>query len=184
MREQLKREMLAALEAADSKKADQLTILELDKTSGAFTDYFILCNGSNPRQMQSISDEIELQVKRQTGAYAHQVEGYREAEWILVDYVDFVVHIFSEERRAFYGLERLWRSAKTVTVDELRNAPVGDDDEQISTEPDESAAPARRVPKRKKAPSLTGTIGAAKSASKKTAKKKATAKAKKKSRGK
>lgn len=177
MREQLKREMLAALEAAESKKADQLTILEMDKSSGAFTDYFILCNGTNPRQMQSIADEIELQVKRQTGTYAHQVEGYREAEWILVDYVDFVVHIFSEERRAFYGLERLWRSAKTVTVDELRSASVSGD-EQVSAEPDETPAPTRRVPKRKKAAPPTGTRTAAKSSARKKSTKKAAAKKK------
>jgi len=165
MREQLKREMLAALEAADSRKADQVTILEMDKDSGAFTDYFILCNGTNPRQMQSIADEIELQVKRQTGTYAHQVEGYREAEWILVDYVDFVVHIFSEERRAFYGLERLWRSAKTVTFAELRNASIGDD-EAASSEPDEEAVPAAKTSRKRPKP-----IGTARSAAKSSMKK-------------
>ena len=147
MRERTKREMLAAVDAADSKKAEDLTILEMDRSSGAFTDYFILCTASNPRQMQSIADEIELQVKRQTGTYAHQVEGYREAEWILVDYVDFVVHVFSPERRAFYGLERLWRSAKTVTIDDLRSAQPGE--EGVSSEPEAPALP-RKQSKRPK----------------------------------
>ncbi|HEY0564784.1 MAG TPA: ribosome silencing factor [Terriglobales bacterium] len=126
MREQVKQEILTAIDAAESKKAENLVILEMDPASGAFTDHFVICTGTNPRQMQAISDEIELQVKRTTGTYAHQVEGYREGEWILVDYVDFVVHIFSEERRAFYGLERLWRSAKTITVDELKAMPTSE----------------------------------------------------------
>ena len=78
--------------AAEAKKAENVTILELDKASGAFTDYFVICNGSNPRQVQAISDEVEEQLSKAGQKPAH-VEGYSQAEWVLLDYVDFVVHI-------------------------------------------------------------------------------------------
>ncbi|GAC1658184.1 MAG: hypothetical protein NVS9B15_19730 [Acidobacteriaceae bacterium] len=164
MREQVKQEMLVALEAAESKKAENLVILEMDQTTGAFTDHFIICSGSNPRQMQSVADEIELQVKRQTGTYAHQVEGYREAEWILVDYVDFVVHIFSEERRAFYGLERLWRSAKVISVADFKSARA---DEELSPEQDIEThiAPTKRTAKKGRAVKALSTRTVAKGSS-------------------
>lgn len=140
MIDKTKQEMLVAVEAAESKKAEGLVILEMDQTAGAFTDYFIICSGSSSRQIQSISDEIELQVKRQTGTYAHQVEGYREGEWVLVDYMDFIVHIFSEERRAFYGLERLWKSARALTLEEFKATPTA----QAIAEPAE--LPAKKSP--------------------------------------
>src|SRR5581483_11062867 len=91
----LKKQVAAAIQACLEKKAEELSILEMEKGSGAFTDYFVLCSGSNPRQVQAIADEVELRLK-QAGVRPTHVEGYNQAEWVLVDYVDFVVHIFSE----------------------------------------------------------------------------------------
>src|SRR5947199_10110999 len=111
-------ELMAAVAAAEAKKAEKVTILELDKASGAFTDYFVICSGSNPRQIQAISDEVEEQLSKAGQKPAH-VEGYTQAEWVLLDYVDFVVHIFSEKARKYYDLERLWKSAKRLEPREL-----------------------------------------------------------------
>jgi ribosome-associated protein len=114
----LNTQVFEAIRACQDKKAEQLTILELDKNSGAFTDYFVICSGTNPRQIQAISDEIELRLKR-AGIYPHNIEGYKQAEWVLLDYVDFVVHIFSETARRYYDLERLWRTARKLEPAEL-----------------------------------------------------------------
>jgi ribosome-associated protein len=111
-----------AIRACQEKKAEELTILELDQDSGAFTDYFVICSGTNPRQIQAISDEIELRLKR-AGTYPHNIEGYKQAEWVLLDYVDFVVHIFSESARRYYDLERLWRTARKLEPSELGTKP-------------------------------------------------------------
>jgi len=99
--------VLDALRACESKKAGDVALLEMDKTSSAFTDYFVICSGSNPRQIQAIADEVEQSLSRR-GVRPLNVEGYKQAEWVLIDYVDFVVHIFSESARKFYDLERLW----------------------------------------------------------------------------
>jgi ribosome-associated protein len=107
-----------AVRACEDKKAEDLTILELDKNSGAFTDYFLICSGQNPRQIQAVSDEIELRLKRE-GVYPHNIEGYKQAEWVLLDYVDFVVHIFSQSARHYYDLERLWRTAQKLQPSQL-----------------------------------------------------------------
>ncbi len=118
-----------AIRACLDKKAEEITVLELEKGSGAFTDYFLVCSGSNPRQVQAIADEVELRLKG-SGLRPTHVEGYRQAEWVLLDYVDFVVHIFSEKARKFYDLERLWKSARRMEAAELvaepkqRRAPV------------------------------------------------------------
>jgi ribosome-associated protein len=92
----------------------------MDKGSGAFTDYFVLCSGTNPRQVQAIADEVELRLKA-AGVRPTQVEGYRQGDWILVDYVDFVVHVFSEKARKFYDLERLWKTARRLEPSELKS---------------------------------------------------------------
>src|SRR5712692_5085530 len=107
-----------AIRACLEKKAEEITILELEKGSGAFTDYFLVCSGTNPRQVQAISDEVELRLKR-AGLRPNNVEGYKQAEWVLLDYVDFVVHVFSESARKYYDLERLWKSAKKLEPAEL-----------------------------------------------------------------
>jgi ribosome-associated protein len=111
--------LLAAATAAEDKKAEDLRILALDPSESGLTDYFLICNGTNERQNSAISDEIELRLKRDFGVYPNSVEGRRQAEWILMDYVDFIVHIFSVEKRAFYGLERLRKSATSLSVEEL-----------------------------------------------------------------
>jgi len=118
----VKKKLSVAVAAAEEKQALDLRILELDAAESGLTDYFLVMSGSNIRQMQTLADEIELQLKRQFGDYANSVEGYRQGEWILLDYVDFVVHIFSEEKRAFYDIERLRKSAHQVSPDELRAA--------------------------------------------------------------
>ena len=114
----VRRGVLEAVEACEAKKAADTAVLELEKGSGAFTDYFVISSGANPRQIQAISDEVEERLGR-AGFRPTHVEGYQQAEWVLVDYVDFVVHIFSEGARRYYDLERLWRSARRTTPDEL-----------------------------------------------------------------
>jgi ribosome-associated protein len=111
--------LLAAAAACEDKKAEDIRILALDPAESGLTDYFLICNGTNDRQNVAITDEIEIRLKREFGTYPNSVEGRRQAEWILMDYVDFIVHVFSPEKRAFYGLERLRKSATTISVDTL-----------------------------------------------------------------
>ncbi len=108
-----------AADACDSRKAEDIRILALDPAESALTDYFLICNGTNERQNVAISDEIEHRLKQEFGTYPNSVEGRRGGEWVLMDYVDFVVHIFMPEKRAYYGLERLRKSAKTLSTDDL-----------------------------------------------------------------
>lgn len=115
----VKRQVIDAAGAAEEKKAENLAILELDKSAGGFTDYFVICSGNNPRQIQAISDEVELRLSK-AGLRPTHVEGYKQAEWVLLDYVDFVVHVFSQKARQFYNLERLWKSAKQLSPAEMR----------------------------------------------------------------
>jgi ribosome-associated protein len=119
----LKQQVAEAISACREKKAEEITVLELEEGSGAFTDYFVLCNGSNPRQVQAISDEVEERLER-NGLRATHIEGYKQAEWVLLDYVDFVVHIFSERARRYYDLERLWKSAKRLEPTGLAGGAV------------------------------------------------------------
>ncbi len=113
--------VLAAAAACEDKKAEDIRILALDPAESGLSDYFLICNGTNDRQNVAITDEIELRLKREFGVYPTSMEGRRQGEWILMDYVDFIVHVFSPEKRAFYGLERLRKSAKTISVDELNS---------------------------------------------------------------
>jgi ribosome-associated protein len=115
---QTRQQVARAVQAVESKKADDVVILEMDQASGAFTDYFIVCSGTNPRQIQAIGDEVEKELA-ESGQHPTSVEGYKQAEWVLLDYVDFVVHIFSERARKFYDLERLWKSAARLTPADL-----------------------------------------------------------------
>src|SRR5437764_12356253 len=87
----------------------------MDQNSGAFSDYLLICSGTNPRQVQAISDEVELRLKR-AGTYPNNIEGHHQGEWVLIDYVDFVVHVFSESARKYYDLDRLWKSAKKIDL--------------------------------------------------------------------
>ena len=135
---ELKQQVAAAIQACLDKKAEELSILEMDKGSGAFTDYFVLCSGTNPRQVQAIADEVELRLKA-AGLRPTQVEGYKQAEWILVDYVDFVVHVFSEKARKFYDLERLWKTARRLEPFDLKS-------KARSKTAGKSAVPRKRAP--------------------------------------
>jgi len=118
----LKRQVSEAILACQDKKAEQVTILELEKDSGAFTDYFVVCTGTNARQIQAIADAVDERLEALGMRPAH-TEGYKQAEWVLLDYVDFVVHIFSETARHYYDLERLWKSATRLEPAELTSAP-------------------------------------------------------------
>lgn len=118
----LKRQVSEAILACQDKKAEQVTILELEKDSGAFTDYFVVCSGTNPRQVQAIADAVDERLEA-LGMRPTHTEGYKQAEWVLLDYVDFVVHIFSETARHYYDLERLWKSATKLEPAELTAAP-------------------------------------------------------------
>jgi ribosome-associated protein len=111
--------LLAAAAACEDKKAEDIRILALDPAESGLTDYFLICNGTNERQNVAITDEVELRLKREFGVYPNSVEGRRQGEWILMDYVDFIVHVFSAEKRAFYGLERLRKSATTISIADL-----------------------------------------------------------------
>jgi ribosome-associated protein len=105
---------LTAVRAAESKKATDVRVLDLREVT-SFADYFVICTGANGRQLQAISNEVGLKLK-QRGEVPSNLEGYSNAEWILADYGDYLIHIFSEKARAFYDLERLWRQAKEVPV--------------------------------------------------------------------
>ena len=106
----LPKAVTTAVRAARDKKAFDIVVLDLRK-AGGFTDYFVLCTGGNPRQIQAIADGVEDTLRGELHERPALVEGVERSEWILLDYFNFVVHVFSRDCRAFYGLERLWGSA-------------------------------------------------------------------------
>lgn len=112
--EGLDERILGALEAANDKKALDLVVLDLREIA-TFTDYFVIASGNNERQVQAISDEVFEKLKK-SGTAAARVEGYKTAEWILLDYGDFIVHVFLDKARRFYDLERLWRESKRISL--------------------------------------------------------------------
>ena len=120
---QTRQQVARAVKAIESKKGEDIAILEMDRSSGAFTDYFVVCSGTNPRQIQAIADDIQKQLA-EVGQRPNSVEGYNQAEWVLLDYVDFVLHIFSERARKFYDLERLWKSARRLKPADLARKPA------------------------------------------------------------
>jgi ribosome-associated protein len=109
----------AAAAVCDDKKGNDTRILELDPVDSGLSDFFLVTSATNDRQAIAIADEIEARLKRDFGVYANSVEGRRQGEWILLDYVDFVVHVFLAERRAFYDIERLRKSARPLTPAEF-----------------------------------------------------------------
>jgi ribosome-associated protein len=112
--DQLDERVLTALHAASDKKAFDVVVLDLREIA-SFTDFFVITTGANERQVQAISDEVYESLKK-TGSTAARVEGYKSAEWILLDYGDFIVHVFEQKARQFYDLERLWRESKRVEL--------------------------------------------------------------------
>src|SRR5215469_14662077 len=143
MSKETRQQVAVAVSAVENKKGEELAILEMDRNSGAFTDYFVVCTGTNPRQIQAISDEVERRLS-ESGVRPNSVEGYSQAEWVLLDYVDFVVHIFSQRARNFYDLERLWKSAARLTPAELAR-------KRAAKRPAKKAASARTTKPRAKA---------------------------------
>jgi ribosome-associated protein len=117
---EIRRMVAAAAAACEEKKAEQLRILELDPADSGFTDYFLICSGTNDRQNQAIATAVEDRMERDFNTRPNAIEGFRQGEWILLDYVDFVVHIFSEEKRDFYQIERLRKTAATLDLEELK----------------------------------------------------------------
>jgi ribosome-associated protein len=107
-----------AVRAAEDKKAENIAVLDLTDAHG-FTDYFVICTGTNSRQIRAIADGI-TETLAEAGSKPNHVEGYDRSEWVLVDYFDFIVHVFSPDARAFYGLERLWGSAEPVQIPPAR----------------------------------------------------------------
>lgn len=148
----VKAQVATTVRACIDKKAEDISILRLDAAASGFTDYFVICSGANPRQVEAIADEVDMQLSRDGHEPAHR-EGRSHAEWVLLDYVDFVVHVFSEAARKFYDLERLWKTATKLTLADLEKP-----------EPKKAAAPAKRASAKK---------AAAKMGSKKTARKSA-----------
>ena len=108
-----------AAKVCEDKKGEDTRILELDPIDSGLADFFLITSATNARQATAIADEIELKLKREFGVMAHSVEGRRQGEWILLDYIDFVVHVFLAERRAFYDIERLRKSARPLTPAEF-----------------------------------------------------------------
>ena len=104
-----------AIHCASEKKAFDIVAIDLREIA-SFTEFFIIASGANQRQVQAISDEISEQLKEQLNSGVIRVEGYQSGEWILLDYGDFIVHIFEQKAREFYDLERLWRDAKKVEL--------------------------------------------------------------------
>jgi ribosome-associated protein len=110
----LPKDIELAVRAAEDKKAENIVVLDLRKAA-AFTDRFVICSGANARQIRAIADGV-METLAQAGARPAHVEGYDRSEWVLLDYFDFVVHVFAPDTRLFYGLERLWGSAERVEV--------------------------------------------------------------------
>jgi ribosome-associated protein len=137
----------AAAAACEDKKGEDTRILELDPVDSGLSDFFLVTSATNDRQAIAIADEIEHRLKREFGALPNSVEGRRQGEWILLDYVDFVVHVFLAERRAFYDIERLRKSARPVSPAEF--------DEELK-----AALAAKTRSARKKAAGSQATAGA------------------------
>jgi ribosome-associated protein len=110
-RPKLPRAVVGAVRAAQDKKASDIVVLDLRK-AGGFTDFFVICTGQNPRQMHAIADAVSEKLRTDFGERPTLAEGIQKSAWILLDYFNFVVHIFSPDCRSFYGLERLWGNAE------------------------------------------------------------------------
>jgi ribosome-associated protein len=152
--------VLAAAAACEDKKGEETRILQLDPADSAFTDFFLITSTANDRQSQAIADEIEHRLKREFATYPNSVEGRRLGEWILMDYVDFVVHIFLRERRAFYDIERLRKSARPIQLAELTAALT-----------ERTLAARKKAPVKRVAKKAVARKAPAKKTAKKTAKK-------------
>lgn len=149
---EVRAQVATAVRACEEKKAQDITVLRLDEQASGFTDYFVLCSGANPRQVQAIADDIDQKLSA-AGVEPKHMEGYNQADWVLLDYVDFVVHIFSENARKFYDLERLWKTAERVELDQLEKParkPAVKKAAAKRTTAAAKAAPRKRAPAKRK----------------------------------
>lgn len=105
-----------AAQIMDEKKAEEVRILDLRRVQGAPAEFFVIATGNVPSHVSALSDAVHEAVKKATGLGPHKVEGYQNAEWILMDYFDVVVHIFQKEKRAFYRLDELWSDGEEVAI--------------------------------------------------------------------
>ena len=110
---------LGAASAASSKKAERIAILDVSKQL-VITDFFVICSGNTERHVRTIAEEVEKKLREDFGVKPYRREGEREARWVLLDYVDFVVHVFHHEEREYYDLERLWADAGVVPFDDSK----------------------------------------------------------------
>ena len=169
----------AAAAACEDKKGEDTRILELDPIDSGLSDFFLVTSATNDRQAIAIADEIEHRLKRDFGAFPNSVEGRRHGEWILLDYVDFVVHVFLAQRRAFYDIERLRKSARPISpaeFDEELKAALAEKTRSARSHASAAARSAKTAPDAK--PKKTAQKATVKSAVKKSAAKKAPAKKK------
>jgi ribosome-associated protein len=120
----LRPEILQCVEAARDKKAEDLIVVDLRGLSDV-TDFFVISHGNTDRQVAAIADSIEERLREKLSVKPTHVEGRRQAQWVLLDYIDFVVHVFLEEKREFYRLERLWGDAPRLALPEDGGAPAG-----------------------------------------------------------
>jgi len=170
----------AAAAACEDKKGEETRILELDPVDSGLSDFFLVTSATNDRQAVAIADEVEIRLKRDFGVMPNSVEGRRQGGWILLDYVDFVVHVFLAERRAFYDIERLRKSARPVSPaqfdEELKTALAEKTRSARSKVAAKRAAasgqPAAAAPVKKSAAKSTAKKSPAKTAAKKAAPKK------------
>ena len=149
---EIRSQVAIAVQACQEKKAENITVLQLDEQSSGFTDYFLLCSGTNPRQVQAIADAIDQELSA-AGVEPKHKEGYNQAEWLLMDYVDFVVHIFSENARKFYDLERLWKTATRIDPTELVKPAAKKPTKRVAaktTKPAKKTAAKKRAPAKRK----------------------------------
>lgn len=117
--EQVKAMAKRAIEALEEKKAEDIRVIDISEVS-VIADYFIIANGTNRSQIQALSDEVEEKLGR-AGYPMKQKEGYRNADWVLLDFGDVIIHIFNQENRLFYDLERIWRDGKIILPETLKN---------------------------------------------------------------
>jgi ribosome-associated protein len=169
----------AAAAACEDKKGVDTRILELDPIDSGLADFFLVTSATNDRQTVAIADEIEYRLKKEYGAYAHSVEGRRKGDWILLDYVDFVVHVFLAERRAFYDIERLRKSARPLSPAEFDAELTAELAAKTRTARDKAPAKApAKHPVKSAVVKKAAKVAAKRPAAKKTAAKKTAAKKK------
>lgn len=106
-----------AIQALEDKKAEDIKVIDISEVS-VIADYFIIANGTNRSQIQAMSDNVEETLGR-AGYPLKQIEGYQNANWVLLDFNDVIIHIFDKENRLFYDLERIWRDGKLIETDSL-----------------------------------------------------------------